>query len=143
MPIRLFTLFEANTHIPTLELEFAEMARWRIVADEAVRLLGGEARATEILAGGPVPEGAADAAAQLRKAAKFLQGSVRRVQAIGCVIKDLELGLVDFPSAIAGRTVNLCWQFGEPEVAHFHELDEGFARRRPLLPTVDAVPLRH
>jgi hypothetical protein len=47
-------------------------------------------------------------------------------------LKDLQLGLVDFPAMLEGRTVYLCWQLGEPEVAFWHETSTGFAGRQPL-----------
>jgi hypothetical protein len=54
------------------------------------------------------------------------------VQELGCVVKDVELGLVDFHSQVEGRHVLLCWQFGEAAIGHFHGLDEGFGQRQPL-----------
>jgi hypothetical protein len=51
---------------------------------------------------------------------------------MGGVTKDIGLGLVDFLHVRDGREVNLCWRFGEEAVRHWHGLDEGYARRRPL-----------
>jgi len=51
---------------------------------------------------------------------------------MGGVTKDIGLGLVDFLHVRDGREVNLCWRFGEETVRHWHGLDEGYARRRPL-----------
>ena len=50
----------------------------------------------------------------------------------GVLVKDLDQGLVDFYALMGDRLVFLCWQLGEPEVAHWHALEEGFAGRRPL-----------
>jgi hypothetical protein len=50
----------------------------------------------------------------------------------GIVLRDLDRGLVDFPSLRDGREIFLCWQEGEDEVAFWHEVDAGFAGRRPL-----------
>lgn len=61
-----------------------------------------------------------------------LQRDVAEIQALGCEIKDFELGLVDFPSERDGRVVYLCWKLGEPEVAFWHEVDAGYAGRQPL-----------
>ncbi len=47
-------------------------------------------------------------------------------------LRDVETGLVDFPGMLAGEEVWLCWRLGEPEVGHWHPLDEGFGSRRPL-----------
>jgi hypothetical protein len=49
-------------------------------------------------------------------------------------LKDYFTGLIDFRAVMDGREVYLCWRLGEPEVAHWHELDAGFAGRRPLAP---------
>lgn len=50
----------------------------------------------------------------------------------GCVIRDLEMGLVDFYAMSRSRVVCLCWRRGEPRVEHWHPVDEGFSGRRPL-----------
>lgn len=48
------------------------------------------------------------------------------------LIKDLDRGLVDFPAFMAGREVFLCWERGEPDIEHWHDLDAGFAGREPI-----------
>ena len=55
-----------------------------------------------------------------------------RIHDLGCELKDIEQGLVDFPSLREGREVYLCWQLGEERVAFWHELNVGFAGRQPL-----------
>ncbi len=86
------------------------------------------------LAGGGVIDRAAWQADAKRLA--DLTDSVRQalveITEMGGVTKDIGLGLVDFPHVRAGRTVNLCWKFGEDAVRHWHGLDEGYASRRPL-----------
>ena len=52
---------------------------------------------------------------------------------LGVELKDYFTGLIDFPCLMDGREVYLCWRLGEPEVAHWHELDAGFAGRQKLL----------
>jgi hypothetical protein len=47
-------------------------------------------------------------------------------------LKDLDRGLVDFPSIYQGREVFLCWEQGEDDIEHWHELDGGFTGREPL-----------
>jgi len=58
------------------------------------------------------------------------------VLALGGVVKDLEMGLVDFPgrgpAEVGGRVVNLCWKLGEDAVRFWHGMNEGYARRKPL-----------
>ncbi|MBI4550450.1 MAG: DUF2203 domain-containing protein [Candidatus Omnitrophica bacterium] len=50
----------------------------------------------------------------------------------GCFLKDIDLGLVDFYSLREGKVVYLCWKYGEPEIAHWHHVGEGYAHRHPL-----------
>jgi hypothetical protein len=57
---------------------------------------------------------------------------VDRIQETGCLVKDLDVGLVDFPSLLEGEEVYLCWKLGEERVAFWHGIDEGFAGRKPL-----------
>lgn len=55
------------------------------------------------------------------------------VDQIGCVLRDVDAGLIDFPARVrGGRTVFLCWRLGEPEIAFWHGTNEGFAGRKPL-----------
>ena len=63
---------------------------------------------------------------------EVLQQGIGRLSEWGIELKDLEAGLVDFPALREGRTVFLCWQLGEPEVAYWHETTTGFAGRQPL-----------
>ena len=52
----------------------------------------------------------------------------------GCIIKDLDVGLLDFPSVIDNEEVYLCWKLGEDRIRFYHRQDEGFAGRKPLDP---------
>jgi hypothetical protein len=61
-----------------------------------------------------------------------LQNLVDDICSEGCYLKDLESGLVDFPTLWEGREVYLCWKLGESEVSHWHEVEAGFAGRRSL-----------
>jgi hypothetical protein len=67
-----------------------------------------------------------------------IDGFVSELERIGCVFKGAPQGLVDFYSYRNGRPVFLCWQFGEDELLYWHELDAGFAGRRPL--ATEALP---
>jgi hypothetical protein len=58
----------------------------------------------------------------------------REVTSLGAVVKDVRTGLVDFYGHLDGRTVWLCWRYGEERIDFFHELDAGFASRKPLGP---------
>ena len=69
---------------------------------------------------------------RLGQLAETLKAGVAEIGSMGGTIKDLSLGLVDFPHRRADRVVNLCWKYGESSVAHWHGLEEGFANRKPL-----------
>jgi hypothetical protein len=72
------------------------------------------------------------AQAELVKTADQINGLVERVNEMGCELKDVDMGLVDFRSIMEGRQVYLCWRLGEEHVAYWHEMDTGFAGRQPL-----------
>jgi Uncharacterized conserved protein (DUF2203) len=55
-----------------------------------------------------------------------------QLEELEVLVRDLDRGLVDFPSLVDGREVYLCWQLGEPEILHWHGLESGYAGRRPL-----------
>jgi hypothetical protein len=57
---------------------------------------------------------------------------VARIHEVGALVKDLDVGLVDFPATRDGEEILLCWRLGETEVGFWHGLDEGFSGRRPL-----------
>jgi hypothetical protein len=62
--------------------------------------------------------------------AEQLKESVSKVAETGCLIKDLEEGLVDFPSIVKGEEVYLCWKLGEERIEYWHRVHEGFAGRK-------------
>jgi len=130
---RIFTLDEANALVPTLELEFSRMARLRSELRPLVESLGGADAAVDILQHGASPgHGREPDAARLKHLADDIAAAVERVSELGCLVKDLELGLVDFFAMQENEPVLLCWQFGEPAVAHWHPVDEGFDSRQPI-----------
>jgi len=79
----------------------------------------------------PPPEVQRDLA-RFRGLVEALREQIEAIQDTGCLIKDIEVGLVDWPALHQGREVLLCWKYGEPEVAFWHELHTGFAGRRPV-----------
>jgi hypothetical protein len=70
--------------------------------------------------------------AQRKRLASELEEAVNRIQETGCVVKDLDMGLVDFPSLRDGEEVYLCWKLGEAHIGYYHGINEGFAGRKPL-----------
>jgi hypothetical protein len=61
-----------------------------------------------------------------------LKESIGRIHEIGCLIKDLDVGLIDFPTHFRGQEVYLCWKFGESGIRFWHGVEEGFAGRKPV-----------
>jgi len=61
-----------------------------------------------------------------------LDALVHQIQATDVLIKDINLGLLDFPALKDGREVYLCWQYGEGQIAFWHEVDAGYAGRQPI-----------
>lgn len=87
----------------------------------------------------PTPEDEARVPPEMRRdrsvfyaLAETLRERLEEIAATGCVIKDLEIGLVDWPALHHGREVWLCWKYGEREVYFWHDIHTGFAGRRPI-----------
>jgi hypothetical protein len=130
---RIFTLEEANELVPTLEVEFGRMARLRAELAPFIEAVGGPEAAAEILQErGKAPLGREAQVERLRHLAAEIAATVERVNGLGCLVKDLEMGLVDFFAMHENEPVFLCWQFGEPAVAYWHPIEEGFASRHPI-----------
>ena len=134
LPTRLFSLREANSLLGTLQEEFGRARRLR---DE---LVGIQQKLQEAGYGIDGPDVAVDAEAP-EPVQKLQQEAVRIIAALREILREVsELGvevkaadgLVDFRSKLHGRTVLLCWKYGEDRVGFFHELDAGFAGRQPL-----------
>ena len=70
--------------------------------------------------------------AELEAGITQLNEQVAAVHALGVELKDVEQGLIDFPSLRDGEEIYLCWRLGEPTIAWWHALDTGFAGRQPL-----------
>lgn len=130
---RLFTVEEANALVPQLQIELAQVARLRVRLTAVIEALGGADVAVAILQEkSPAPSGREADGEELKALAAGIQEVVARIGSLGAIVKDLEAGLVDFYSVRDGEPVFLCWQLGEPSVAHWHAVDEGFAGRQPL-----------
>ena len=66
------------------------------------------------------------------EAAERLVAIVNQIQETGVLVKDLDIGLVDFPCLMEGEEIYLCWKLGEDRIAFWHGTDEGFTGRKPL-----------
>ena len=82
--------------------------------------------------GGIPPAELAAATADLDAIARRLARLVDEIAEHGAQVKDLDVGLIDFPARRRGETVLLCWRLGEDEIRHWHRVEDGFAGRRPL-----------
>lgn len=64
--------------------------------------------------------------------ARDIQGFVAELTRLGLEFKGFELGLVDFPADVEGRSIFWCWKHGEPAVGHWHDIDAGYNGRQPV-----------
>ena len=66
------------------------------------------------------------------EAALALKQAIDKVHEYGCLVKDLDIGLIDFPTLFQGEEVYLCWKLGEAGIAFWHGVQEGFRGRKPI-----------
>ena len=125
---KLFTLEEANALLPELRQILAELRR---AVEELERVEPEVAALRRKVRGNG--HGVSDGAfTQQQEAREKVNQLIGRVRDLDCELKDLRLGLIDFPSLRDGEMVYLCWKPDEPEVGFWHPLDVGFASRQPL-----------
>lgn len=112
------------------------MARARSGKEEIDSLDQEMARAVAriMVLGGTIPPTAEifDLRSRREAVASQVQCEIQRIEQAGGVVKDLDEGLVDFPSLREGEEVYLCWKLGEERIGYWHGLQEGFAGRKPL-----------
>ena len=126
MTARYFTPEEATQLIPEVERRLREVA----IANEAAAQLTSDLDRTvrddvsllEFL----------ETKKKLNKAMADMHRSVEHLEDLGCTMKDLEHGLVDFPAERFGEEVWLCWRVGETKISYWHGKREGFSLRKPL-----------
>ncbi len=126
---RRFTIEQANAALPRLTMLLERLQRCALQLDAE--------RRAEATARGVAPEAvAAPVLARSRPAARVLieelSGLVQEIDESGVRLRDIRLGLVDFPAHLDGEPVFLCWQFGETAVAFWHREGDGFAGRQAL-----------
>jgi hypothetical protein len=131
MSERSFTLDEAQMLVPVLE----SLLRTAIASKKLMEEVDGEMQALGhriFLNGGThvdvVP--LARRKAERAKAEQRAKDALAEIDSIGVQVKDLEIGLLDFPCEVEGRTVLLCWKMGEQSITHWHTPEEGFAGRK-------------
>jgi hypothetical protein len=121
---RHFTLEEARAALPWVEAKLATLR------DARRRLTDQQAR--QALTAGSPTNGGGHAGKQVGEAFVELQNGIAEFDRQGIVLRDLDSGLIDFPSIRAGEEVYLCWIDGEADIGYWHGLDAGFAGRQPL-----------
>jgi hypothetical protein len=119
---KLFTPEEANELIPRLEVLVRKLQASAKQARERAAQAGDRANLEELARSDPL----------IRSIMRAMSKSAEEIQEMGGFLKDIDLGLVDFPCEVDGETVFLCWQYGEPRLVAWHPIDEGFGSRRPL-----------
>jgi hypothetical protein len=132
---RVFTLTEAERtrrEVEPLLIEAIETRRKLAPLDEE---LGNLAARIQWSGGLTVSyEQAARVRFERDQLAGSLKGTLEKIHATGCVVKDLETGLLDFPAIINNEEVYLCWRLGEERIRFWHRQDEGFSGRKPIDP---------
>ena len=131
--MRTFTLGEAQSMLPVLE----SLLRKSIDAKSQIEEIDQELTALGeriFLSGGMMVDVASCLAlkAQRDKAIQSAKDTLSEIIAIGVQVKDLDIGLLDFPCLLDGEIVLLCWKLGEPVISHWHGTEEGFAGRKPI-----------
>ena len=130
MPPRHFTVPTANATLPFVERVVrdivADYGRWKDALERYELAAAGATMATG------EPADAERLRLEVDDLAARIEGFVAELNHVGCVLKGFEEGLVDFPATLDGREVCLCWRLGEAEVAHWHEVNDGFAGRQSL-----------
>jgi len=70
--------------------------------------------------------------AEMARAMEKLEAEVRKLEDLGCLLRDMNIGLVDFPAVRLGERVWLCWKLGEEHVNFWHTRHEGYAGRKTV-----------
>lgn len=133
MSDKFFTLEEAEGLLPQLEV-------WlRTIVDCKKKIAAIEIEFSELLARVTNSGGASldvrawiDRKREEETAGDDLRSAARLVMDTGAQIKDLDMGLIDFPCRIDGSEINLCWKLGESSIGFWHGMDEGFSGRKPI-----------
>ncbi len=131
--MRTFSLQEAQSLLPVLESLLRTSIEGKQLIEEVDKEL---ARTSEriFLTGGAFIEikKVALRRAERDKAIQRAKDAIAEINAIGVQVKDLDIGLLDFPCKVDGEIVLLCWKLGEPSITHWHGTEEGFAGRKPI-----------
>ena len=132
---KLFSLSEAEQARRLVEPLLIDAMEGRRKMEDLEEGLSGIANRIQIMGGVTVDyDVAARMRADLNQVVAKVKDAVDRIHATGCIVKDLDSGLVDFPSIIQEEEVYLCWRLGEDRIRFYHRQDEGFSGRKPIDP---------
>ena len=132
MPKR-FTLTEAQSMIPEVDRLLREAIAQKSAYEEAERAIQSFSEHIMMMGGVIVDRERVLAwKANRESAAVRLRAAIEKLQEIGCQVKDLDTGLVDFPTLFRGVEVCLCWKLDEVSIEFWHGLEEGFRGRKPI-----------
>ncbi|HEV3091281.1 MAG TPA: DUF2203 domain-containing protein [Candidatus Cybelea sp.] len=132
--MKLFSPERANALIPKLEPLVEELLTRR--RELAIKLLESD---PALHHSGPSPRPRLAIPRSSLPAPRFAEAKheigrlIYKIESYGCVVKDIDLGLIDFPSMRGDEAIYLCWKAGEPEVGYYHGIDEGFSARKALI----------
>jgi hypothetical protein len=130
---RRFTLAEAQALIPRVDRLLRQAIEMKGAYDEAEKQIQAFQERVMMMGGVSVDrERAVEARTRRDGAAAQLRSSIEQVQDVGCLIKDLDIGLIDFPTIYRGNEVYLCWKLGEGGIEYWHGIEEGFRGRKKI-----------
>jgi hypothetical protein len=130
---RYFTLAEAERALPEVESALREILFHRAEYQKAHEEMESNTKRIRMAGGSRVDPGAHLAMKARRDtSAAALRDAAERVEQAGAMIKDLDIGLIDFLSRYQGQAVCLCWKLGEDKIRFWHGLEEGFRARKPI-----------
>lgn len=138
-----FTVGEVEALIPTLERIFVHVLQLRAgLRGIETRLERANVRMSheDLLESDDGTPEVRRAKALFRGYYEALSDEIERIRALGGEVKDVELGLVDFPSRRLGEEILLCWRLGEKQIGYWHSVEGGYAGRRPIDDDVDRRP---
>ncbi|HVA72540.1 MAG TPA: DUF2203 domain-containing protein [Candidatus Limnocylindrales bacterium] len=132
---RIFTLTEAERTRAELEPLLLEAMEERRRMSELDEKLGELATRIQMMGGMRFDyDEAAKQRLERNRHEKSVETAVEHISATGCVVKDLDAGLLDFPARLNDEDVYFCWRVGEDRIRFYHRQDEGFAGRKPIDP---------
>jgi len=130
---RRFTLQQAEELLPQIETGMREAISCKAEYEAAESALQATTQRVIMLGGVLVDrQSVYENKTRRDRSAERLKAAIEQIQEYGCLIKDLDIGLVDFPTLFRGEEVYLCWKLGEDGIRFWHGTREGFAGRKPI-----------